>query len=249
MQDAVYHQYAQVMRDHWWTDHRRKFMARWLRELGVVEGSNHPVLEIGCGAGTEHDFLRRYGPVTGIERNAIGLRYCEQRGYAELIAADLNTVELPSERFDLAVDFHVLYHQWVQDPGALLDRIRGALRPGGRLLLTEPAYMMLQRGHDKAVMAARRWNRRDLVELITSHGFRVERCSGFLTLLAPVVLLSLLRDRLQGPAPHAEDVNELHPPHPLVDRVLRMIMTIERALMRVHSLPTGTCWALVARRD
>lgn len=251
MRDAVYHQYAQSFDTHWWAEHRRALVTRFLHQWGVDPDGSHEVLEVGCGAGTEHAFLHGYGNVTGIEINETGLGYCKRRGYATLIAGDLNEVALPAQHFDIAVDFHVLYHAWVLDPAQVLARMHDALRPGGCLVMSEPAYMLLRRGHDDAVMAARRWTRSDLLDLVRNAGFNVEVCTGFLTLLAPAVLLSLVGDRLRernlAKDTHG-DVDELQPPHPLVDRVLRSVMAVERQMIRMHPLPVGTCWALVARR-
>jgi SAM-dependent methyltransferase len=245
MQDAVYHQYALTLETHWWADHRRKLVERYLSELGVARDGSRSVLEIGCGAGTEHAFLSGYGPVTGIEISESGLGYCRKRGYAQLIGGDLNEVAIPAASADIAVDFHVLYHAWVRDPAAVLARMRDALKPGGHLVLTEPAYQALRRSHDDVVMAARRWNRSELIKLVTAAGFEVERCTGFLTLLIPAVLLSKLRDRLM---PQQHDIGELHPPNPIIDGIVRGIMAVERAVIRLQALPTGTCWAIVARR-
>lgn len=246
MQEGVYHQYALTLETHWWTEHRRKLVERYLSELGVERDGSRSVLEIGCGAGTEHAFLSGYGPVTGIEISESGLRYCRERGYAELIAGDLNEVQLPPASADIAVDFHVLYHAWVRDPASVLARMRDALKPGGHLVLTEPAHEALRRSHDSAVMAARRWERRDLIELVTRAGFEVQRCTGFLTLLLPAVYFSKLRDGLRGE--DHDDVGELRPPHPMVDALLRGVMAIEQAAIRLQPLPTGTCWGIVARR-
>ena len=52
MQDAVYHQYARVFESHWWSEHRRRFIGGWLRQLGVHADGSHAGLESGCGAGT-----------------------------------------------------------------------------------------------------------------------------------------------------------------------------------------------------
>ncbi|HEX2679652.1 MAG TPA: class I SAM-dependent methyltransferase, partial [Polyangiales bacterium] len=198
MQDAVYHQFASTFDTHWWSDHRRALVARLLASAGVEPDGSREVLEIGCGAGNEHAFLARYGRVTGVEISEAGLVYCRQRGYHQLIAGDLNEVELPHERFDLVADFHVLYHSWVRDPGEVLARLCRALKPGGHLVLSEPAYEALRRGHDEHVMAARRWTRGALLSLIRESGFEVERCTGFLTLLAPAVVGSLVLDKLRG---------------------------------------------------
>src|SRR5262249_2928177 len=150
--------------------HRRAIFADWLERAGVRADATRHVLEIGCGAGVEHEFLRAYGPVTGVELSPIGAAYCREKGYAGLLPQDLNGTDFGTERFDLAVDFHVLYHRWVNDPGAVLARLCAALRPGGRLLLTEPAFAFLRRSHDDVVMAARRWNRAELGALVRAAG-------------------------------------------------------------------------------
>jgi SAM-dependent methyltransferase len=245
VRDGVYRQYAETFETHWWADHRRRVVTRWLAEVGVSADGSRPVLEIGSGAGTDHAYWSQFGPVTGVEISPTGLEFCRQRGYSELIGGDLNTLDLPQERYGLAVDFHVLYHEWVKDPAAVLARMRGALAPGGYLVMSEPAFEALRRGHDEVVMAARRWSRRELVELVGSAGFEVQRCSGYLTLLLPAVVLTLLLDKLR---PTTHEVEEIRAPSPLVDRILRLIMGLERLLMRVGSLPAGTSWLLLARR-
>lgn len=252
MRDAVYLQFARTLDTHWWARHRRALVARLLDVRGVDADGSREVLEIGSGAGTEHAFLRRYGRVTGIEVHETGLDFCRQRGYAQLIEQDLNEVEWPAERFDLAADFHVLYHTWVRDPARILSRVRRALRPGGRLALTEPAYEALRRSHDDAVMTARRWTRRDLLALVRGAGFEVEVCTGFLTLLAPLVAGSVLAEKVRtaafGAPVDREDVAEVDDPSIVLDRVLRAVCAVERGWIRLHPLPVGVCWALVARR-
>lgn len=246
MKEAVYHQYAENLQGgHWWVQHRRRILERWLTGLGVEPDGKRAVLEIGSGVGVEHDFFERYGSVTGVELSSVGAEYCRQRGYAQLIEGDLNTVSLPEASFDLAADFHVLYHQWVGDPADVLRRIHAALRPGGRLLLTEPAFEILRRAHDEVVMAARRWSRSGLVRLVEDSGFEIERFSAMLSLVAPAALFGALTDRFRSAH---DDIHELRPSSQPVEAVIRGVMAAERGLIRAFPLPFGTCWALVAQK-
>ncbi|MBN1605528.1 MAG: class I SAM-dependent methyltransferase, partial [Polyangiaceae bacterium] len=246
MKEAVYHQYAATLSaQHWWVEHRRAVFRRWLGQLGCVADGSRRVLEIGSGVGTEFEFFNAFGPVTGVELNPVGAGYCGQRGYAELICADLNDVDLPEGVFDVAADFHVLYHQWVRDPACVLRRLHDSLKPGGYLLLTEPAFEVLRRAHDDVVMAARRWNRHDLRRLVEASGFVIERWSALLTLVAPGALFGALFDRFRRPH---EDIRELEPGAPWLTLLIRAVMAVERTLIRWFPLPLGTCWALVARR-
>jgi SAM-dependent methyltransferase len=247
MKEAVYHQYAVTLNgQHWWVEHRRAVFRHWLGQLGVVADGSRRVLEIGSGVGTEFEFFSSFGPVTGVELSTVGASYARQRGYAELICADLNQVDLPEGAFDLVADFHVLYHQWVRDPARVLRRLSRSLRPGGYLLLTEPAFEVLRRAHDDVVMAARRWNRRDMRHLVEGNGFVIERSSAMLTLVAPGALFGALFDRFR--TPH-EDIRELAPTAGWLTTLIRAVLALERALIRWFPLPLGTCWALVARRS
>ena len=245
MHDAVYHQYAEVLPGHWWVEHRRALVATWLKQFCVEPDGRREVLEIGSGVGTEHEFLQRYGRVTGVEVSEVGLGYCRQRGYHELLAGDLNRIELPKERFDLAVDFHVLYHQWIEEPRSVLRALHRSLRRGGHLVLTEPAFARLRRAHDDAVMAERRFGQAQLRSLVEGAGFRIGRLSGFLALPLPAVVLSKWRDQMW---PERKYVTELERPSPFADALIRVALRAERGLLRVVPLPVGTCWALIAEK-
>jgi SAM-dependent methyltransferase len=245
MREGVYHQYAETLEGHWWVEHRRGIIGHWLRQLGIEPGRSLDVLELGSGVGVEFDFFAQFGAVTGVELSPVGAEYCRRKGYAALLEGDLNHTDLGQARFDLAADFHVLYHRWIDDPAKVLRGVYDALRPGGTLILTEPAFEILRRGHDDAVMAARRWSRRELVELVEGAGFRIQRFSAMLTLVAPGALFGALFDRFRKTS---SDVRELQRSSPVTDNVIRTVLALERALIRVGPLPLGTCWALVAQK-
>jgi SAM-dependent methyltransferase len=246
MKSEVYHQYARELSDeHWWVVHRREIFEYWLRREGVEADGSRAVLELGSGVGTEWSFLRRYGRVTGIELSPEGVAYCQKLDYSELVNDDLNTHDLGRERFDMVVDFHVLYHAWVGDPGDVLKRVNAALRPGGYLLLTEPAFRSLERSHDRAVMAARRWTRSELAQLLSRAGFSVQASSGILLPATPVALVSAILDRFRSPE---NTIRELDAPSKITERLMRGMLWGERRALRHVSLPLGTCWAFLAKK-
>lgn len=246
MREEVYHQYAQDLSDeHWWVSHRRQLFTSWLAQSGAPRGGTNQVLELGSGVGTEFSFLSTLGSVTGIELSSVGARYCQQRGYARLVNADLNEVDFGQGAYDFVVDFHVLYHSWVKDPRAVLARLYDALKPGGYLLLSEPAYALLSRAHDRVVMAARRWNRKDLLQLITSAGYQVERWSGMLAPVLPLALAHAVVDRFRAPT---SDIAELKGGSALAERALGWLLRGERSIAIRAPVPFGTCWAVLARK-
>lgn len=246
MREEVYHQYArQLSDDHWWVNHRRRVFSHWLRRCGVDADGTRDVLEFGSGVGTEFSYLQQFGPVTGIELNPVGAGYCQKLGYAQLHNSDLNHCDFGKAAYDMVVDFHVLYHNWILSPRDVLRRAYSALRPGGYLLLTEPAFPSLSRSHDQVVMAARRWQRRELIETVTSAGFSVRHWSGILVPVAPVAFVLAKLDRRRPPA---ADIEELKGGSRVAEAALRCLLAGERAVVRQLPLPLGTCWAMLAQK-
>ena len=245
MNDAVYHQYARVLHDHWWTRARRRQVESLLARDHIEPDGSRRVLEIGCGSGTEYDFLARFGPVTGVELSPVGLEYCQGRGYEELLQENLNAYEPEAGSFDLIVDFHVLYHQWIDEPRHVLTKLRKALTATGKLVFSEPAFELFARSHDRAGMTQRRWSRGALRALLRSAGFRVERMVGFTCAAVPAVSVSAFLDRFRSREP-TQDIHELNPPSPLVDKLANTVMAVERGINRVCPLPLGVAWIGVA---
>ena len=59
------------------------------------------------------------------------------------------------------------------------------VRPGGVVCLWEPGVRRLRRAHDRVTHTGRRFSRRDLADLLTANGLRVERSTGAYSFLVP----------------------------------------------------------------
>ncbi len=239
MHDEVYHQYARVLNDHWWTENRRKLATWALEKAGIRPGDNLRILELGSGVGVEHEFLSQYGSVTGVEISPVGLGYCKERGYDNLVEADLNTFEPEPSRFDLIVDFHVLYHEWIEQPLDVLRTLRTGLAPGGVLLTTEPGFELLRRGHDRSVMGGRRFSVSEVRALLVDAGLVVETATAFTSLLSPVLLAMATYERLRPPHEAQTHVSELEESPRIVRAALSGVMALERSLIRTIPMPFG----------
>ena len=101
----------------------------------------------------------------------------------------VNALPFADGVFAAIVSADVLCHEGVDESAALMQFHR-VLCERGVLILNLPAYSWLMSGHDKAVANIRRYNRRRLVRLLESAGFRVLLATYWNTILFPVMVLT-----------------------------------------------------------
>ena len=75
--------------------------------------------------------------------------------------------------FDTVLCLNVL--EYMEDPGQVLDRLRGALKAGGNLVALVPNGPFLFGSLDRSMGHKRRYSRSQAVSLLESHGFQVVR--------------------------------------------------------------------------
>src|SRR6266516_3113510 len=68
-------------------------------------------------------------------------------------------IPFESNRYDIAISCDVLNDAGITDEMAALRELYRVLKPGGRLVLSLPAFSFLHGEHDKATSIARRYTR------------------------------------------------------------------------------------------
>jgi len=134
----------------------------------------------------------------------------------------------------------VLEH--VADEAGALRACRRLLAPGGRLVVTVPAYAWLWSRHDELLGHRRRYTAGSLRAVVEAAGFAVDRVTYFNTLLAPPIMATrIVRAALR------RSRHDLERPAPLVNRLLARAFGAEATLLRFASLPFGISILLIAR--
>ena len=92
-------------------------------------GAHPPLLDAGCGTGSNLDELAAFGRATGVDLSAEALRFCRTRGVSAA-RAGLLALPFPDGTFDGVTSFDVVYHGWVKDDRAAVREMARVLRPG-----------------------------------------------------------------------------------------------------------------------
>jgi SAM-dependent methyltransferase len=217
--------------------------------LGAYAPGFASLLEIGCGTGFVLTGIASGFPAArlyGSELYASGLAFAVRRlPSAEFMQMDARAIPYADE-FDVVGAFDVLEH--IEEDGAVLEQIRGALRPGGCLLLTVPQHAWLWSPLDDSACHVRRYGRAGLHAKLEAAGFKIVRSTSFVSGLLPFMFLSRLAAR-RRPAGRGHDLPEIAIA-PWLDRIFSLAIAVDCALIRAgFSLPLGGSRLVVATRN
>jgi SAM-dependent methyltransferase len=213
-----------VEEGHWWFAGRRAVVLAAMRRA-VAPGSR--VLDVGAGTGGLSSALGGRYRVHAVDPSEEAVAIARGRGLpAEVVQEG---APFPSG-FDAACAFDVLEH--VDDDAGLARRLAASVRPGGRVVVTVPAYRSLWGPMDERAGHRRRYRRDELLTVMAEAGIRPLHCGYFNTLLFPAVALG----RLAG-FPRAG--RELIPPPGPLNAVLRAVFSAEASLAARLPLPVG----------
>lgn len=228
---------------HWWFIGRRAIVFEQIgKALGERPDGTLQILDIGCGTGATMDHLREFGEVHGIDLSELPLSFTRQRGHRDIICASATELPFVERSFDLITALDVIEH--LDDDVKGLREIRRCLRPGAPAVIFVPAFKLLWGPNDDQSGHKRRYRIDRLRAAVESAGLTIETISYanlgmFLPILVGRRLLKLL-GRAETPE------NRLN--HPLVNRLLARIFSIEAGWLRNHTLPFGVSIVCLARR-
>lgn len=242
MDRNVYLRMSEQDSEHWWFVARRQILADQIAALNI--GSGARVLEAGCGPGGNLEMLSRFGDLAAFELDAEARVLASERSGIDVIAGALpDEIAYPAETFDLVAAFDVVEH--IERDQESVRSMAELLRPGGRLMISVPAYQWLWSKHDERHHHWRRYTRQEIEALIISAGLRIEKSSHFNTLLFPMILLVRLYKNLLGITDRPDD----RTPGPFMNGLLRRIFAAERFWLRHGSFPMGVSILCIATKD
>lgn len=246
MEERFYEEYARIQDTHWWFVGRREIISSVLRaHLDGEAGAEPRILDVGCGTGANLGLLRRFGTVQGVDSEPAAVEFCRRCGESVVQHAPDQRLPFSDASFELVTLLDVIEH--VRDDRDLLGEARRVLVPGGRVLVTVPAYPWMWGAQDRIAHHYRRYTRGRLVASLFGAGFDLLRSSYFNTLLfPPIAVVRLARRLLPDPDAVRSDF-ELNRPGPL-NSFLARVFSLEAPVLRRISLPFGVSILGLARK-
>ncbi len=243
MEVEEYARIAAAEDEHWWYRNTRALVADlvapWLPRA-------RRILDAGCGPGGNGSWLARYGTVVGVDVSPDALGFVRSRRPETIpVRGSVTSLPFPDRAFDVVVGITVLYT--VDDDRRAFDEFARVLAPGGALLVVEPAFEALRRGHDVTVHGRRRYRRDRLVALARGSGLRVHRATYAYSFLAPPAAVLGGVDRVRGrttaasDAPATSDVERR-----AFDGAFARLARVERRVLATRDVPVGTSVIVVA---
>jgi SAM-dependent methyltransferase len=250
MDPSFYASYYRHEDRHWWFRWRFELITRLVAEQKT--GQTFRILDAGCGTGQMLKHLEQLGDAIGIDSSAEATSFAQSRGVKKLVRGSITDVPFPEATFDCIVALDVIEH--VDDDFGILQSLHEVLKPGGRLIITVPAYKLLWSEHDEINHHKRRYTAPDLRRLIEQAGFSVDRvtyCNTFLFL--PIFAIRKYKNLVRK----ARTSNGVNPdglesdlgdyPEFMNEAAFR-VMQAENGLMRHIDLPFGVSILAVAER-
>ena len=227
---------------HWWTVSRRAIIKGVLNHYFNCSNFER-ILEIGCGSGGNLGLFSAYGDVYAIEPDDEARKIAQGRQLAKVRKGSLPN-DIPFEcDFDLICLLDVLEH--VDDDLLALRSINNKLRPGGKVLVTVPAYQFLWSGIDVAAHHKRRYMLGQLMRVMQEAEFKLLYSTYFSMFLFPIIGGIKYLNKILAKKPGPSDVGILPS---FINTSLIYIFSSERFLIPKISLPFGASIMIVAQK-
>jgi SAM-dependent methyltransferase len=243
MDPSIYEAEAAVEASHWWFEGRRRLFGRILERYAVKPESR--ILDAGTGTGANLRMLmeRGYANALGLDFSPDAISFCVKKGLSVRLGS-LTEIPFEDRSLDFVLATDVIEH--LDDDVGALAEIRRVLRPGGRVLITVPAFQSLWGYNDDRAHHKRRYRLPQLRERLADSDLHI--CEIFYfnyILFVPIWLARLAAYRFAKTAVNESELNS-----PSLNAVLLRLFKFDTwTAERIHPPFGVSILAVAERRD
>jgi SAM-dependent methyltransferase len=242
MKSETYDVEAEIEESHWWFVVRRELFGRLLKEFGPAR--SEPVLDIGTGTGANLRMLQVQGHnnVVGLDMSDAAIGYCASKGLGTVKKGDICDLPFPNSAFSFVFATDVIEH--VDEDEKALREIRRVLTPGGKVLISVPAFPSIWGLQDEVSHHKRRYRMQLLVDRIKGADLVPITAFHFNFLLFAPIWLARQLFKITKPQIRSEaEVNS-----PLLNKLFMHIFRLDVGVARWLKPPFGVSILVVAER-
>lgn len=245
MEPEVYAIMNQREGSFWWHIGMQRTIASQLKKY-ASRAEGNIILDAGCGTGGMFNLLSAYGSVYGIDQSSLAVQYAKAKNIAVAIKeASITNIPFSNNTFDIVICLDVLYHTLAGNDRRAMQEFERVLKPGGIIIVREPAYNWLRGHHDRLVWTKNRYNKKDLVSKLEQAGFAVNKATYLVFFLFPLALIGRLAESLYQPKNIA---NKTFRSNPLINSLLKQFLFLEAKLLAWFNFPFGLSVMCIARK-
>ena len=223
--------YRNLYENHWWWRAREKVLIKTIGQC-FPQSENLRILDIGCGDGLFFKALSRFGTVDGIEHDE-HIVSCRNRSNGKIMVCDFLQAFDSDSAYDLILMLDVIEH--VKRDDRFLAKAKSLLRPGGKIIVTVPAFNALWTAHDDANEHFRRYTISALAQIAGKCSLRVEWARYFFSWLGFTKLLVRFKERFVKKQASLPAI-----PGNLINQLLIRISWLEFLCLRCFPFPFGS---------
>jgi SAM-dependent methyltransferase len=226
---------------HWWFVARRKILTFLLSSVNPY--AKGPVLDIGCGVGSNLPVLVTHGlNALGLDRSLYALTLASTRFRIALMNGDVAQLPIRPGSIGLIIATDVLEH--LENDSKAIRQMYQTLMEGGVLIVTVPAFGFLWGTQDTVTGHRRRYRRHEVLHKLRQQGFDIVRSSYFNFFLFFPILIGRLLVRVFRLKLESENMIN----SPWLNAFLREIFSFEPYLLKHISFPFGVSIFCVAQK-
>lgn len=231
-----YSKMYEVEESHWWYKGLRFYLFYWINKYKPIK-----ILDAGCGTGINAFYLKSKYQIKGIDFSSDSISYSNKRGLENIIQGEIQKLPYENESFDLIYCLDVIGILNDYDAGMAVKEAYRCLKPGGIYILNAAALNYLFSAQDYAWHIKKRYNKKELTDLLIKNNFSIQKATYRIFLLFPFVLISKYINKNNTESD--TDKTNL-----FFNSVFTPVMYFEFLISKYFDLPVGSSIFVVAQK-